>query len=61
MAPSTDGLLALVTVLEKDHWTYRTLWDLVKNDLGVVTTQVLKAVFFTNNRLIRQARRFTPD
>lgn len=61
MEISTDGLLALVTVLERDSWTYRTFWELVKDDHGLVTKQVLKAVFFTNDRLIRQARRFTPD
>jgi MULE transposase domain len=61
METSPDGLLALVTVLEKDNWTYRTFWEFIKDDLNVVTKRVLKAVFFTNDRLIKQARRFTPD
>jgi hypothetical protein len=58
---STEGLLALVTVLERDNWTYRTYWEFVRDDLKVVTKQVLKAVFFTNDTLIKQARRFCPD
>jgi hypothetical protein len=61
MDASTDGLLALVTVLEQDKWTYRTFWEFVRDDHGTVVNQVLKAVFFTNERLIRLARRFTPD
>jgi hypothetical protein len=58
---STEGLLALVTVLERENWTYRTYWEFVRDDLNVVTKQVLKAVFFTNDPLIKQARRFCPD
>jgi hypothetical protein len=58
---STEGLLALVTVLERDNWTYRTFWEFVRDDLKVITKQVLKAVFFTNDALIKQARRFCPD
>jgi hypothetical protein len=61
MAPTTEGLLALVSVLERDGWIYRTLWEFVKNDLQVVINQVLKAVFFTNDELIKLARRFCPD
>lgn len=61
MEVSTDGLLALVTVLERDEWTYRTFWEFARDDHGTVIKQVLKAVFFTNERLIKQARRFTPD
>jgi hypothetical protein len=60
MEATTEGLLALVTVLERDGWTYRTLWDLKKNDTGAVVAKVLKAVFFTNNDLVRLARRFCP-
>jgi hypothetical protein len=58
---STEGLLALVTVLERDNWTYRTFWEFIRDDLKVITKQVLKAVFFTNDALIKQARRFCPD
>lgn len=61
MEQSSDGLLALVTVLERDSWTYRTFWDFSYSSVGVITNQVLKAVFFTNDELIRLARRFTPD
>jgi hypothetical protein len=52
MEATTEGLLALVTVLERDGWIYRTLWDLKKNDTGAVVAKVLKAVFFTNNDLV---------
>jgi hypothetical protein len=61
MEQNSDGLLALVTVLEQDSWTYRTFWDFSYSSVGIVTKQVLKAVFFTNDELIRLARRFTPD
>jgi hypothetical protein len=61
MEYSSDGLLALVSVLERDRWTYRTYWDFTYNDAGAVTKQVLKAVFFTNDELLKLARRFTPD
>jgi MULE transposase domain len=61
MKATTEGLLALVTVLERDNWIYRTLWDLKKNDAGAVTAKVLKAVFFTNKDLVRVARRFCPN
>jgi hypothetical protein len=57
----TNGLLALVSVLKRDGWIYRTYWEFIKNDLNVVTKQVLKAVFFTNNNLVKLARRFCPD
>jgi hypothetical protein len=56
-----DGLLALVTVLERDQWVYRTYWEFIRDELGQVKQQVLKAVFFTNNSLMKLARRFTPD
>jgi hypothetical protein len=56
-----DGLLALVTVLEHDDWTYRTFWEWKTNAEGLVNSQVLKAVFFTNTEMTRLARRFTPD
>lgn len=58
---TTDGLLALVAVLERDNWIYRTYWEFVKNDLQIVIKQVLKAVFFTSEGLISLARRFCPD
>jgi hypothetical protein len=61
MEISPEGLLALVAVLERDSWTYRTYWDFVYSETGAVTKQVLKAVFFTNDELIALARRFTPD
>ena len=61
MEMTSNGLLALVTVLERDSWTYRTFWEFGYNDTGVVTKQVPKAVFFTNDELINLARRFTPD
>jgi hypothetical protein len=38
-----------------------TFWDFINNDQGVIIKQVLKAVFFTNNELIRLARRFCLD
>jgi hypothetical protein len=61
MESSSDGLLALVSVLERDRWTYRTFWEFTYNDVRTVTKQVLKAVFFTNDELMKLARRFTPD
>jgi hypothetical protein len=61
MEQNSDGLLVLVTVLKRDSWTYRTFWDFSYSLVSAVTKQVLKAVFFTNNELIRLARRFTPD
>lgn len=61
MEANTDGLLALVSVLEQDDWIYRTFWDFKYSDTGVVISQVLRAVFFTNKDLIKLARRFTPD
>jgi hypothetical protein len=61
MGTTQDDLLALVSVLEYDGWIYRTFWDFINNDQGVIIKQVLKAVFFTNNELIRLARRFCPD
>jgi MULE transposase domain len=61
MESSSNGLLALVSVLKRDRWTYYTFWDFTYSEIGVVTQQVLKAVFFTNDELIKLARRFTPD
>jgi hypothetical protein len=61
MGTTQDDLLALVSVLEHDGWIYRTFWDFINNDQGVIIKQVLKAVFFTNDELIRLARRFCPD
>jgi hypothetical protein len=61
MEMTSDGLLALVIVLERDSWIYRTFWDFIYNDVGAVTKQVLKVVFFTNDELIKLARRFCPD
>lgn len=58
MEISTDGLLALVAVLEQYKWTYRTFWDFVRDDHGTVIKQVLKAIFSTNDRLIKQAWRW---
>jgi hypothetical protein len=60
MDANSDGL-ALVTVLERDSWTYRTFWYFNYSDLGVIKKQVLKAVSYTNDDLIRLARRFCPD
>lgn len=48
---TSSGLQALVTVLERDSWTYRTFWEFDYNDTSAVTKQVLKAVFFTNGEL----------
>jgi hypothetical protein len=61
MEQNSDGLLALVAVLERGSWTYSTFWDLSYSSVGIVTKQVFKAVFFTNDELIGLARRFTPD
>jgi hypothetical protein len=61
METSPNGLLALVTVLERDKWTYRTFWEFIKDNHGVVIKRVLKAVFFTNDCLMKLARWFTPD
>jgi hypothetical protein len=61
MGTTPDDLLALVSVLEHDNWIYRTYWEFRTNDQGVITNQVLKAVFFTNEDLIHLARRFCPD
>jgi hypothetical protein len=33
MEITTDGLLALVTVLERDGWVYRTYWEFVRDEL----------------------------
>jgi hypothetical protein len=50
-----------VTVLERDRWIYRTLWEYVRDPAGLVVQRVLKAVFFTNNDLIKLVRKFCPD
>jgi hypothetical protein len=55
MEISPDGLLSLVTVLEQDCWVYRTFWEYTRDPQGAVTQRVLKAVFFTNNDLIKLA------
>jgi hypothetical protein len=60
--PSTqDGLLSLIAVLEQGNWTYRSFWEYVRDPVGTVTSRILKAVFFTNDELIKLARRFAPD
>jgi hypothetical protein len=46
-----DDLLALVSVLEHDGWIYRTFWDFINNDQGVIIKQVLKAVFLPTTSL----------
>ena len=61
MEMTPDGLLSLVTVLEQDRWIYRTLWEYVQDPRGRIMQRVLKAVFFTNNDLIKLARRFCLD
>jgi hypothetical protein len=40
MDMTTDDLLALVSVLERDKWIYRTYWKFIKNDLNVVVTDL---------------------
>ena len=61
MEISPNGLLSLVTVLERDSWVYRTFWEYTRDPQGTVTQRVLKAVFFTNDDLIKLARKFCPD
>jgi len=48
-------------VLEQGSWTYRTFWEYIRDLNGTVTERTLKAVFFTNNELMKLARRFTLD
>jgi hypothetical protein len=61
MPMTQDGLLSLVAVLEQGSWTYRTFWEYIRDLNRTVTERTLKAVFFTNNELMKLARRFTPD
>ena len=50
---TTDGLLVLIAVLERDGWSYRTYWEFVRDETTrQVIKQVLKVVFFTNNELM---------
>jgi MULE transposase domain len=61
MPMTQDGLLSLVAVLEQGNWTYRSFWEYIRDPTGAVTSRVLKAVFFTNDELMKLARKFTPD
>ena len=61
MEPTQDGLLALVSVLEREGWLYRTYWDFQTNEQGTIIARILKAVYFTNDVLMRLARRFYSD
>jgi hypothetical protein len=65
MPMTQDGLMSLIAVLEQDNWTYRSFWEYIRTPTsavaGEVTARVLKAVFFTNDALIKLARKFTPD
>jgi hypothetical protein len=61
MPMTEDGLLSLVAALEQGNWTYRSFWEYIRDPNGTITQRVLKAVFFTNDELMKLARKFTPD
>jgi len=56
--PSTqDGLLSLIAVLNRKLDVPFVL-EYVRDPVGTVTSRILKAVFFTNDELIKRRRRF---